>query len=148
MKKSLFFMFFSLSLTGFAQIRLELMGGFNDVNLSTLGRLPFSANHFSEGEYVPITSFHAGAATTIALGKKWFRSRGQIKYGTARRLFRWCINCENYPHSSNFPVVVSFLTLPAWKYRPFMTTYTPGGNACTKASEQPRLKNPSELPNV
>ena len=71
MKKLLFFMPLFLSLTGFAQIRLELMGGYNDVNLSTIGRLPFSANHYPEGDYVPISSFHAGAATEIALGTKW-----------------------------------------------------------------------------
>ena len=75
-----------LSLTGFAQIRLELMGGYNDVNLSKMGRPPFSANHFPQGEYVPVTSFHAGAATTIALGKKWALEPGLLYFGNGAHL--------------------------------------------------------------
>jgi hypothetical protein len=86
MKKLLFFMPFFLSLTGFAQIRLELMGGYNDVNLSTVGRLPFSTDHFPQGEYVPISSFHAGAATTIALGKKWALEPGLLYFGAGAHL--------------------------------------------------------------
>jgi hypothetical protein len=86
MKKLLFFIPFFLSLTGFAQIRVELMGGYNDVNLSNIGRLPFSANHFPEGEYVPISSFHAGAAMTIALGKKWALEPGLLYFGTGAHL--------------------------------------------------------------
>lgn len=86
MKKLLFFIPFFLSLTGFAQIRLELMGGYNDVNLSKMGRPPFSANHFPQGEYVPITSFHAGAATTIALGKKWALEPGLLYFGNGAHL--------------------------------------------------------------
>jgi len=86
MKKLLFFIPFFLSLTGFAQIRLELMGGFNDVNLSTIGRLPFSANHFPEGEYVPISSFHAGAATAITLGKQWVLEPGLLYFGNGAHL--------------------------------------------------------------
>jgi hypothetical protein len=81
MKKFLFFIPFFLSLTGFAQIRLELMGGYNDVNLSNIGRLPFSANHFPQGEYVPISSFHAGAAVKIPLGKKWALEPGLLYSG-------------------------------------------------------------------
>ena len=86
MKKLLFFIPFFLSLTGFAQIRLELMGGYNDVNLSKMGRPPFSANHFPQGEYVPITSFHAGAVTTIALGKKWALEPGLLYFGNGAHL--------------------------------------------------------------
>jgi Outer membrane protein beta-barrel domain len=86
MKKLLFFMPLLLSLTGFTQIRLELMGGYNDVNLSNIGRLPFSANHFPQGEYVPISSFHAGAATAIALGKKWVLEPGLLYFGNGAHL--------------------------------------------------------------
>ena len=86
MKKSLFFIPLFLSLTGLAQIRLELMGGYNDVNLSNIGRLPFSANHFSEGEYVPISSFHAGAAMAIALSKKWTLEPGLLYFGNGAHL--------------------------------------------------------------
>ena len=86
MKKLLFFIPFLSSLTGLAQIRLELMGGYNDVNLSTIGRLPFSTNHFPEGEYVPISSFHVGAATEIALGKKWTLEPGLLYFGNGAHM--------------------------------------------------------------
>jgi hypothetical protein len=86
MKKLLFLIPFLSSLTGFAQIRLEFMGGYNDVNLSTVGRLPFSTNHFWAGEYVPISSFHAGVAADIALGKKWAVEPGLLYFGNGAHL--------------------------------------------------------------
>jgi hypothetical protein len=81
MKKLLFFMPCFLCLTGFAQIRLELMGGYNDVNVGSTGRLPFSAYHFPGGEYVPVSSFHAGAGVEVDLGKKWFLEPALLYFG-------------------------------------------------------------------
>jgi hypothetical protein len=86
MKKLLFLIPFLSSLTGLAQIRLELMGGYNDVNLTTIGRLPFSTNHFPEGEYVPISSFHAGAGAEIPLGKKWVLEPGLLYFGNGAHM--------------------------------------------------------------
>jgi Outer membrane protein beta-barrel domain len=111
MKKLLFFIPLFLSLTGLAQIRLELMGGYNDVNLSTVGKLPFSANHFPEGEYVPISSFHAGAATTIALGKKWALEPGLLYFGNGAHLNAAYLN----PGNSSFvneTIHLYYLRLP------------------------------------
>jgi hypothetical protein len=86
MKKLLILIPFLSSLTGLAQIRLELMGGYNDVNLSTVGRLPFSTNHFWAGEYVPISSFHAGVVTAIPLGKKWTLEPGLLYFGNGAHM--------------------------------------------------------------
>jgi hypothetical protein len=92
MKKLLFFMPCFLCLTGFAQIRLELMGGYNDVNLASIGRLPFSAYHFPGGEYVPISSFHAGAGAEIDLGKKWFLEPALLYFGNGAHQNSFSLN--------------------------------------------------------
>lgn len=54
------------------------------------------------------------------------------------------------PHStaSKMPRSLSLRTECQSKQRPFIATYTPGGRVCTKARAVPRLKRPSELPNL
>jgi hypothetical protein len=81
LKKFLFFIPCFLSLGVLAQIKLGLVGGYNYVNLSDIGRLPFGSYHFLGGYHVPISSFHAGVAMVIPLSKKWSLEPALLYFG-------------------------------------------------------------------
>jgi hypothetical protein len=127
MKKFLILIPFLSSLTGLAQIRLEFMGGYNDVNLSTVGRLPFSTNHFWAGEYVPMSSFHAGVATAIPLGKKWTLEPGLLYFGNGAHMnaaylnpgISSTVNADIHLYYLRLPVNVLYTIVRAGSFRVF-----------------------------
>jgi hypothetical protein len=82
MKKCLFFIPCFLALSGLAQIKLEFVGGYNYVNLSDIGSLPFWAYRYLGGDHAPISSFHVGAAMEIPFSKKWVIEPALLYFGT------------------------------------------------------------------
>jgi hypothetical protein len=86
LKKLILAALFFCTLTGFGQIKLEVLAGYNDVNLSNRGRLPFGRYSVRGDDYSPINSFHAGAGTEIALGKRWSLEPALVYFGSGAHL--------------------------------------------------------------
>ena len=74
--------------TSFAQIKLEAQIGYNDANLSNIGRLPFKDYQY----YSSINFFQAGAGAEIPLGKKWFLEPTLLYFGNGSHISEQTFN--------------------------------------------------------
>ncbi len=88
MKKLIFCaLCFSFSTT-FGQIKLEALVGYNDVNFSNIGRLPFKDYQY----YSSINSFQIGAGAEIPLGRKWFLEPALLYFGSGSHISEQSLN--------------------------------------------------------
>ncbi|HXB30722.1 MAG TPA: outer membrane beta-barrel protein [Puia sp.] len=75
--------------TGFGQVSLEAIMGYNDVNLSNIGMLPFKNYEYNSGvslQYSLINSFHVGLGTEIPIGKKIFLEPALLYFGNGSHI--------------------------------------------------------------
>ncbi len=75
--------------SSFGQINLEAFVGYNDVNLSNIGRLPFKNYEHNSGislQYSSINSFHVGLGTEIPIGKKIFLEPALLYFGNGSHI--------------------------------------------------------------
>jgi len=68
--------------TSFGQVSLGALAGYNDVNLSNIGNLPFKDYHY----YSSINSFLVGMSTEIPLSKKWFLEPALLYFGNGSHI--------------------------------------------------------------
>jgi hypothetical protein len=88
MKKLIFCALLFSFKTSFAQIKLEALAGYNDVNLSNMGRLPFKDYQY----YSSINSFQVGAAVEMPLGRKWFLEPALLYFGNGTHISEQSLN--------------------------------------------------------
>ncbi len=73
----------------FGQVSLKVLVGYNDVNLSNIGMLPFKNYENNSGislQYSSINSFHVGLGTEIPIGKKIFLEPSLLYYGNGSHI--------------------------------------------------------------
>ncbi len=75
--------------TSLGQVKLEALVGYNDVNLSNIGMLPFKNYEHNSGislQYSSINSFHVGLGTEIPIGKKIFLEPALLYFGNGSHI--------------------------------------------------------------
>ncbi len=88
MKKLIFCALLFSFTTGFTQIKLEVLAGYNNVNLSNLGKLPFKDYQY----YSSINSFQVGAGVEIPIGGKWYLEPALLYYGNGTHISEQSLN--------------------------------------------------------
>jgi hypothetical protein len=76
-------------MSGFAQIKLEVLGGYNEVNLSNIGRLPFKDYvnpSIDYTTYSPVNSFLVGLGVEIPLSSRWFLEPALLYFGNGSHI--------------------------------------------------------------
>ncbi len=79
----------------FGQVGLEVLAGYNDVNLSNRGMLPFKNYEHNSGIsllYSSINSFQVGAGVEIPLGKKWCIEPALLYFGNGSHISGQTLN--------------------------------------------------------
>jgi hypothetical protein len=88
LKKLIFFVLLFSFTTSFGQVKLEALVGYNDVNMSNTGMLPFKNYdyEYSSSIYSSINSFLVGAGAEIPLGRKWFFEPALLYFGNGTHI--------------------------------------------------------------
>jgi outer membrane protein with beta-barrel domain len=113
LKKLIFFVLLFSFTTCFGQVSLEALVGYNDVNLSNIGRLPFKQDYqsYSSNNYSSINSFMVGAGAEIPLGRKWFFEPALLYFGNGSHISEELSN-PAYNSYLNVTVRLYYLRIP------------------------------------
>jgi hypothetical protein len=88
MGKLIFCALWFLPITSFTQIRLEAVVGYDYVNMSNIGKLPFKDYKY----YSPINSFLEGVGADVPLGKKMFLEPALLFFGNGTHFSEQTLN--------------------------------------------------------
>jgi hypothetical protein len=116
MKRILTSSLWLISITSFAQIKLNVVAGYNEVNLTNVGKLPFTDYsyqfyHTAFYRYSSINSYHTGVAAEIPLGAHWSLEPALLYFGNGTDL-NYSLSTFGGSYFQNTIINLYYLRLP------------------------------------